>query len=386
MYAMVHLAMHDALNAIVRRFRPYILGLRGPKTASPEAALAAAAHDVLVSVIGHVPTNFPNCVQTALAGVEADYTAALATVPDGAAKTDGIAVGQTAAARVIARRSTDGSDVQYLDSSYPQGSQPGEYRNTLPYTFVLAPGWANVTPFTLRDASQYLPGPPFRVGGNLYAADFNEVKALGGDGTTTPSNRTADQTEIARFWVESAALQWNRIARTVSDSAGFDLWMSARLYSLVNMALVDALIGSWKAKYLYNFWRPITAIHSADIDGNPNTAVDTTWTALVFTPPFPEYDSVHAVQGGAAADVLRRVFGTDSMSFQTCSTTLLPGSTCNDPAPKLRQFTSFIQAANESGLAQILVGANLRKSVNEGLRHGRKIGTHVVAHSLEPVA
>ena len=178
------------------------------------------------------------------------------------------------------------------------------------------------------------------------------MKGLGGDGTTTASGRSAEQTEIALFWVESPALQWNRIARTVATSRGLNLWKSARLYALLDMGLVDAVIASWDTKYLYNHWRPITAIQNADTDGNANTTADPTWSPLVITPPFPEYDSVHAVQSAAAGDVLKRVLGTDIISFKTCSSTLPVGSTCSDASPKLRQFTSFTQAANEAGIAR----------------------------------
>jgi hypothetical protein len=385
MYAMVHLAIHDALNAIDRQFRPYVPGPRGPRTASPEAAVAAAAHDVLVALVAQVPANFQSCVPVSVAGVEADYAAALATIPDGPSKTDGVAVGQAAATRILALRSGDGSDIPLLDLTYPEGVQPGDYRHTAPFTtFVLAPGWAAVTPFVLKAPNQFRPGPPPVLTDSSYATVFNEVKGLGGNGTTTPSGRTADQTEIAQFWVESPTLQWNRIARSVSDRGRLGLWRSARLYALLDMSLVDAVIASWDAKYGYNRWRPITAIQNADIDGNTNTAGDPSWTPLVITPPFPEYDSVHAVQSGAAADVLKRLLGTDTTSFTTCSTTMPAGSTCDDPTPKLRLFSGFTQAARESGLAQLLAGSNFRTAVDEGLRHGRKIGDRAVDRYLRP--
>ncbi len=217
-----------------------------------------------------------------------------------------------------------------LDFGYPQGTDPGEYRFTPGFTFAFAPGWADVTPFVLKDSSQFRPGPPYAVTSKKYTADFNEVKALGGDGVTTPSARTAEQTEIALFWVESSPLQWNRIARTVSGSEGLDMWENARLFGLLNMALADGYIGSFETKYHYNYWRPVTAIQTADTDGNPSTSADPTWTPLVPTPPIPDYDSAHSVEGGAAAGVLKRFFGTDDIGFTTCSLTLPAGSTCTD--------------------------------------------------------
>ena len=130
----------------------------------------------------------------------------------------------------------------------------------------------------LNDSSQFRPGPPYAVTSKKYTADFNEVKALGGDDITTPSARTAEQTEIALFWVESSPLQWNRIARTVSGAKGLDMWENARLFGLLNMALADGYIGSFETKYHYNYWRPVTAIQTADTDGNPSTSADPTWT------------------------------------------------------------------------------------------------------------
>ena len=137
--------------------------------------------------------------------------------------------------------------------------------------FVFAPGWGNVTPFVLQHGSQFRPSPPYNVKGQKYAADLEEIKLLGGDGITTPSNRTPAETEIGQFWIESSPLQWNRIARTVTANRGLDLWENARLFGLLNMTLADGYVGSWEAKDHYYFWRPVTAIREADADGNPRT-------------------------------------------------------------------------------------------------------------------
>ena len=307
---------------------------------------------MLVPLLQQLPAPFSDCVTEsgAVASVDAAYAAALGAIPDGRAKRQGVALGQAAAAAILALRAADGSDTPLFDTAYPQGTQPGEYRFTPGFDFAFAPGWADVTPFVLRDSSQFRPGPPYRVTGKKYAADFNEVKRLGGDDITTPSARTAEQTEIALFWVESSPLQWNRIARTVSAARGLDLWENARLFGLLNMALADGYIGSFDTKYHgYNYWRPVTAIQLADTDGNPNTSADPTWTPLVPTPPIPDYDSAHSVEGGAASQVLKRFFGTDHIGFTTCSLTLPAGSTCDDAAPVLRSYTSFSQAREENG-------------------------------------
>ncbi len=384
LYAMMHVAIHDALNAIDRRSRPYAYDAQGPAGASRDAAVAEAARDVLVPAIAQIPFP-PVCLQAGIASVEADYAAALAAVTDGAAaRAQGIQIGQAAAAAILALRAGDGSDTPLQVFDYKQGTNPGEYRFTPGFGFVFAPGWAKVIPFVLNHASQFRPGPPYKVSSKKYTADFNEIKALGGDDNATPSARTPDQTEIARFWLESSPLAWNRIARSVSADQKLDLWENARLFGLLNLALADGYIASWDAKYHYSFWRPVTAIHTAGNDGNPDTVGDPTWTPLQLTYPIPDYDSGHSVQGGTAAQVLKEYFGTDNISFEACSLTLLAGK-CSDPSPIFRSYTSFSQASEENGLSRILVGIHFRNAVEEGIKHGQKIGKRAVNLFLRPV-
>jgi hypothetical protein len=380
LYATMHLAVHDALNAIDLRSEPYVFHAHAEPWASPEAAVAAAARDVLVDVIHQIPFPFPPaCIAAGVASVEADYTLALAGIPQDVAKTRGIEIGRAAAAAVLALRANDGSDTPLLDFSYPQGTHPGEYRFTPGFPFAFAPGWGNVTPFVLTHSAQFAPTRPYELSTRKYALDFDEVKALGGDGVTTPSFRTPDQSEIALFWIESSPLQWNRIARTVSAARNLNLWENARLFGLLNMAMADGYISSFNAKYRYNYWRPITAIQNADTDGNPDTVADPTWTSLVPAPPIPDHDSAHSVEGGAAAEVLKEFFGTDEIVFRACSLTLPPGSRCTDATPVLRQYANFSEAADENGASRIFVGFHFRNAVEEGIRHGRRIGDHAVA-------
>ena len=237
----------------------------------------------------------------------------------------------------------------------------------------------------LRDGAQFRPRPPYRVTSRKYAADVNEIKRLGGDDVTTPSARTAEQTEIALFWVESSPLLWSRIARTVATREGLDMWQSARLFALLNVALTDGYVGTFETKYHYLFWRPVTAIQLADTDGNPATTADPTWTPLLPTPPIPDYDSGHAVEGGAGAQVLKRFFHTDQMSFSICSFTLPAGETCADASPTMRHFSSFSQAARENAVSRIYVGYHFRDAVVVGTRHGKKVGNWTVNHSLRLV-
>jgi hypothetical protein len=383
LYAMMHVAIHDALNAIDGRSRPYAFDAQGDSGASAEAAVAAAARNVLVPVISQIPFP-PACLQAGIASVEADYTASLGAIPPGAAKTQGIQLGQASAAAILALRAGDGSDTPLQDFAYPQGTNPGEYRFTPGFNFVFAPGWANVTPFVLKHGSQFRSSPPYKVNSNKYTADFNEVKALGGDNITTVSARTLEQTEIGLFWIESSPLAWNRIARSVSASRGLDLWENARLFGLLNLALADGYIASWDTKYHYSYWRPVTAIQTADTDGNPDTVGDPAWTPLQLTYPIPDYDSGHSVQGGAAAGVLKEFFGTDDISFTACSLTLPVGSRCTDPSPVLRSYASFSQAAEENGLSRILIGIHFRYATEKGIQHGQKIAKHAVNLFLKP--
>jgi hypothetical protein len=387
MYAMTHVAIHDALNAIDRRYQPYAFFGHASRRASTDAAVATAAHDVLVPVLGELPSPpLPQaCIDAGIASVEDDYEAALEAIPDTPAKRKGVNVGARAAAAILALRADDGSDTLLVDITYPQGDEPGEYRFTPGTPFAFAPGWGDVTPFVLRRSSQFRADLPYDVTSSAYTADFEEVKRLGGNGTTTPSERTAEQTEIAMFWVESSPLQWNRIARILAADAGLDEWESARLFGLLNMALADGYVGSFETKYLYNFWRPVTAIQLAATDGNPDTDADPTWMPLVTTPPIPDHDSAHSVEGGAAAQVFKRFFGTDLMSFEVCSLTLPAGSTCNDAGSVTRAFTSFTQAADENALSRILVGFHFRHAVESGVEHGRRIGNRAVNRFLLPV-
>jgi hypothetical protein len=294
-------------------------------------------------------------------------------------------VGQAAAAAILALRASDGAGAPFQNANCPQETQPGTYQCTPGFPFIAFEAWAKLTPFVLRDSAQFRPEPPYAVTEQTYTADFNEVKALGGDGSTTPSTRTADQTAIALVWWESSPLKWNRIARTVAVTRGLSLWEHARLFGLLNMALADGYIAMADAKNHYHFWRPVTAIQRGATDGNPDTTGDPAWTPLRPTPPNSDYPSGHSIEGGAAAEVLKQVFGTDQISFQDCSMTLPDGSTCNDPSPVLRSYTSFSQAADENAYSRILIGFHFRKAVEAGTAYGRNIGVRAATLSLQPV-
>ena len=381
--AMSHAAIHDALNGIQRRYAAYTWRVPVQPGASPEAAVATAAHDVLVDQYTQL-TGFGIASQKG--ALDVAYTNSLAAIPHGAAKSAGIAVGQAAALAILALRATDGWNTQtVLDFAYPQGTEPGQYRFTPPSTFAFLPQWGNVRPFVLKSGDQFWPGRPYPLNSNRYTEDYNEVKRLGGDGVNTASTRTRDQTEIALFWLEASPIQWNRIARAVSATRQQTLWENARLFALLNLALADGYIGTFKAKYHFNFWRPITAIRLGESDGNPDTSGDPNWSPLVETPAIPDHDSGHSVEGGAGAQVLERFFGSDRASFRVCSTSLPAGSRCGDTTPVTRSYTSFSQAAEENGVSRIYVGFHFRRAVTEGIQHGRKIADRAFNRYLKPL-
>ena len=369
--AMMHVAVHDALNAIERRSKPYAFDAHAPGT-SPDAAVAAAARGVLVATFPQLPAELGLTPDAAISIVEAEYASALAAIPAGPAKTGGILIGQSAAAAIVKLRSGDGAAAPFLDFAYVPGPEPGDFQLIPGAPFAAAPGWGDVTPFVLSASSQYRPKRPYDLESKKYAADFNEVKSLGAVNSTT---RTADQTEIALFWVEGSPQGWNRIGRTISARSGLDLWQNARLFGLLNLASADAYIADFENKYFYEFWRPISAIRAADTDGNPDTIADPNWDSLVGTPPAPDYPSGHSGQGGAMSTVLARFFG-DSVTFSTTSSTQ-PGVT--------RSFTSFSQAARENGHSRIYIGFHFRHAVTEGIKLGTRVGTVAFNHYLRPV-
>jgi hypothetical protein len=372
MLAMMHVAIHDALNAIDRRYQPYAYDGAGAPGASSKAAVAAAARDVLVALFPQLPPDIGPTPGPAVALVEAAYANAMASIPSSPAKTQGILIGQAAAAAILALRSGDGSDATFLDFNYDAGSNPGDFQFIPGLPFAAAPSWGAVTPFVLKASSQHRPKAPYDLRSKKYAADFNEVKSLGRVDSTT---RTEEQKQIALFWVEGSPQGWNRIARTLSAQQVVDLWENARLFGLLNLASADAYIADFENKYFYEFWRPITAIRAADTDGNPDTAADPTWDSLVTTPPAPDYPSGHSGQGGAMSEVLARFFG-DGVSFSTTSTTQ-PGV--------IRSFTSFSQAAKENANSRIYIGFHFRHATVEGLKLGGKVGQVAFNHYLRPV-
>jgi len=385
--ATAQVAVHDALNAIARRFEPYAFDGGIDPAASPDAAIATAAHDALVGLIpvGALPfVGFGSVAQqmAAVTFVNTTYTADLATIPDGNAKTRGIAVGHAAAQAILALRLVDGATTFV---PYTPGTDPGDWQptpNPLPFDPPAAgdrlpavvPGWGNITTFVLRSSDQFLADGPPDLTSDRYTRDYDEVKAIG---SKVSAVRTAEQELIARFWYEGSPVGWSRIARVVAQNRGLDPWQSARLLALINLAMADGFIEGFEGKYTYNFWRPVTAIRAGDTDGNDDTIPDPTWDSLLNTPAIPDYPSTHSVLGGAASEVLRRFFHHDDISFTTTSGAPFAGIT--------RSFASFSDAALENGNSRIYAGIHFRAAVEDGIAEGKEIGRFVFTHALKPV-
>ena len=356
--AMMSLAMYDVVNNI-QGTPTYAVSLAPPGVVSPEAAASSAAYEILTYA-------FP-AQQAALQGV---LTAALAEITNGQAKTDGVAYGKLIAQAYITMRSGDGWN-KFVD--YVPSSDVGKWQPTAPmYDTALLPQWGQLTPFAITSAAADLPPGPPALTSQAFTDAYNEVKSLG---SATGSSRTADQTQVAKFWADGAGTftpvgHWNLIASTVAQSAGNSWGDNARLFAELNATLGDAAIVSWDAKYTYEGWRPITAIQNAASTGNSSITADPNWKPLLVTPPFPEYVSGHSTFSAAAAGVLDDFFGS-SVSFSVGS-----------PAPALagvqRSYTSFDQAAQEAGQSRIYGGIHFQFSNQDGLTTGHKIATEVL--------
>lgn len=385
MYAMTSLAVHDALNAIDRRATSYGPAFRARRSASPEAAVAAAAHDTLVSAIREIPEPVPqSCRDAGVASVETAYRRHLDRLPHSRSTRRGLAVGERAAAGVVALRTNDGSDIPLVVADFPTSDAPGRWRFTPGTSFAFAPGWGGVEPFALSSAGQFAGPGPSALTSRRYARDLAEVKAYGGDGVTTATRRSPEQTEIALYWLESSPTIWNRVARSLARSHRLDGWEQARMLGQLNAALADGYVATFAKKYHDLFWRPVTAIREADRDGNAATTSDPGWTPLLPTPPVPDHDSGHAVEGGAAAGALRTFFGTDALRFAVCSDSV-PEGACGSPDPTLRHFRSVTAAARENAVSRVYVGFHFRRATEVGTRHGLAIGTWTATTLLRPL-
>jgi hypothetical protein len=354
--AVTQIAVHDALNAVDHRYEPYEFVGSAPR-ASTAAAVAAAAHDTLVQL-----------VPQAAASVNAEYDAALSSVPDGADKDAGIATGQAAAGAILARRRSDDLLAAITKPYTPGPVSPGVYQPTPPLNVVILAGWSELPPFALHGASQFRSPPPPSINSLKYTIDYNEVNSIGDRSSRT---RTARQTQTALFWYDVAAKEWNLAAQKGLADRAADEWLAARTLAVLNISLADAVIATFDTKFHYNYWRPITAIHGGETDSNPATHGDEHWKPLCVTPPFPEYSSTHAATGAAAANTLALELG-DRHTF-----------TVTNPSGATRTYRRFSDAAHEEGISRIYCGIHFRTAMNAGFRTGRLIAHHADSTLLQ---
>jgi hypothetical protein len=371
-------AVFDAVNAIDRRYKPYLLTRRFPATASKDAAVATAAYTVLAHIVATVPASisFPgrNAVLQSLAS---RYAASLAAIPTSSAKTQGIAAGTAAAAAMIDARQGDG---RFGPSQWVPNRAPGHWQplSTPTGQPILDPTpWVGgVRPFLLQSSSQFRTPGPNGLSTAAWAKDFNEVKLLG---SANSAVRTGTQTYIARWWQSNPVASWNAVASDLVAGYGLDLADTARLLAMENLSGADAAINCWNDKYFWDFWRAWNAIPRAIEDGNPATDPEP-WSALI-TAPYPEHPSGHICLDAAHTRVLQMVFGTDAPpgGFQITS-----ASTLLDPADaRTRSFSSFSQAIAELIEARIWAGLHYRAADVQAYDLGRNVADYMAANSFQ---
>jgi hypothetical protein len=359
-FAMVHIAMHDALNGIAPLYTTYSLQQQDKK-ADPVAALSAAAYTVLVETFPDKKVQLDSALAQAIADIKSAD-----------AKERGLALGEIAGKAIVALRNDDGA-FQNPIAEINNPLEPGLYQGVPPTPFVYAPFWATLKPFGLVSPEQFRIAAMPALNSTEYTEDFNEVKLKG---VKENSTRTAEETTIAKFWYELSEIGWNRVTATVATDKNLDLLSTARLFALVNIALADSYIAGWDSKFHYNFWRPYTAVRAAATDGNDNTSEDASWEPLMNTPPVHDYPSTHSTLGNAAATVLNELIG-ENIGFTMTSTTA-------EPANSTRSFVNFSKAAEENADSRVFAGIHFRFSCEKGLELGKQIGDYTLGHHLKP--
>jgi hypothetical protein len=356
--AMVHTAMFDAVNSIERRYRPYLAQLAAAPSTSKEAAAAAAAATILASIDAKTAREMRDAIAVFLA-----------SIPDGVAKSDGVALGEAIATKVLEARVNDGADAP---DAYRPRTTPGVY---VPTAITVASMWPNMKPFALTKGFQFRPNPPISLESKEWATDFNELKDYGGK---TSTKRSAQQTETARFWLQVGAPAYHPFARKLAVAKQMSVVDSARFMALVAVGLNDAYIAVFDAKYHYNFWRPITAIRNGDTDGNPATDRDATWQPIDNTPMHPEYPCAHCIQGGAVAGVVKAMLGTVDIPEIAMTSPTAPGVT--------HRWTNLTAFTDEVANARIWAGFHYRFSTRVGTDMGNQIGEQVVKTVMQPAS
>ena len=361
---MVETAVYDAVNAIDRGHEPYLRNLpRASRSASKAAAVATAAHHVLVGLV-------PALADSIKANLDAAYTASLATIPSGSRKNAGISIGAAVAAKMLANRANDG---RYVPYSFTPGTGKGQWRPELP-AFVSDPfAWvSNVRPFAIGRASRFRTAGPLDLSSAAYARELNEVKSLG---SATSTTRTAAQTALGMFYSANPIVMLNKSLRDIVARKGLSITRAARLFAMTSMSGADALIGCWDDKDHYSFWRPITAIRNAAIDGNPATTAQADWLPLLPTPPYPDHPSGYNCLTGATTQAAREFFGTNDVRI-----TLTSPVTATS-----RTYSHLSSIVHDTINARIYLGFHFRTPDVQGAKLGRQTAAYVAAHYFERV-
>jgi hypothetical protein len=390
--AIVHTAMFDAINSIKGKYEPYLIKVVGASGANIDAAVGQAAHDTLVALYKQQK----NVIDAALV----DW---LDGIKNGLAENKGIALGKTVAKAILADRKHDG----YHDSSdYQIVNLPGHHQKDPmnPTQGLLDPSWGSVDTFGVKSADKFLPPPPPSMNSAEYTKAFNELLRLGGDGVTTPTERTQEQTETGIFWAYDGTQGlcapprlYNQIAVEIAENQGNSEYENARLLALVNVAMADAGIVGWDSKYTYDLWRPVVGIRGANTDGNPNTQGIANWTPLGapasnetfpndFTPPFPSYVSGHAIFGAALFKTLEYYYGTRHISFEFTSDEFNGETTNNNGVVRptiTREYDDLRYAAWENGISRIYLGIHWRFDMDEGIKAGNRIAVNIFKNIME---
>jgi hypothetical protein len=348
--AIVQVAVFEAVNSIEPHYAPYMQKVGAPAGASIAAGVAAANRATLLELMPGEK-----------AAIEAAYQSAMATISDDVAKADGVAVGEKAAAMILARAAKDGANAP---ETYQPYTTPGRY---VPTTIPLFTQWAKRTPWILERPSQFRPGPPPGLESEAWERDFKEIKMLGGKNSTV---RTAEQTDIARFWEETRPLVYHPVIRSVASTPGRTVAQNARLYAAASMAIDDALIAVFDAKYAYNFWRPITAIRNDHIAGKTNVTADLGWQPFINTPMHPEYPCAHCVSSGALGAVLAAELAGKPVPKLSSSSPTANGM--------VREWSSIPAFMEEVEMARVYDGVHYRNSTLVGNDLGMKVGALVM--------
>ena len=357
--AFMHAAMYDAVVGVEGRYRPYLFHDRAPAGASATAAAAAAAHKILETYEPYAQQSLDDALAASLAGI-----------PDGTAKTDGVAFGERMARKMIALRANDGRNAPALFTKPPA---PGVWRPTPPDFLPMAVPWlGGVTPLLVHSATQFGPPPPPALKSRRYARNFNEVKAVG---SATLTVRTPGQTATAMFFSGNAFVQFNVALRDQAAKRGLDIVRSARMFAAVDMTVADALITTWRAKLSYGFWRPSTAIQLADTDGNPATAPDPTWTPLLVNPNYPDYVSGYNAFAASFSQALEEVVGRHL--DLTLISTAVPGVT--------RSYDSGRALRADVVNARVWLGIHFRFADVAARNLGTDLAEWTFYHYFQPV-